>query len=221
MRKIYLFGIVLLLVMINSCELNTNNDPNYPTDVKSDKFFASGLMWTASVIGGDLQLLGGIWSQHYAQNSASNQYTNIDSYNLPNSNAYITRTWSALYAGALTDFQQSMVKAETNGDWHYWMTSKIMTAYVFHLLADAYGNIPFSQALKFEEFVNPVFDDSKTINANLITMLNDALAKSTEASDAAAASPMGSTDLVFKGDMDMWVKFAKSLKLKILMRDPV
>ena len=31
---------------------------------------------------------------------------------------------------------------------------------------------------------------------------------------------MGNTDLVFKGDMTMWVKFAKSLKLKILMRDP-
>jgi hypothetical protein len=220
MRKIYLIGIVVLLVMINSCELDINIDPNYPSEVNSDKFFASGLMWTSSVIGGDFQLLGGIWSQHYAQNSASNQYTNIDSYNLPNSNTFITRNWSALYAGALTDFQQSIKKAETNNEWHYWMASKIMTAYVFHVLVDSYGDIPFTEALDFYTYPNPEFDDAKTVNASLITMLNEALAKSTEASAAAVLSPMGNTDLVFKGDMDMWVKFAKSLKLKILMRDP-
>ena len=108
MRKIYLFGIVLLSVMIHSCELDINEDPNYPAEVKADKFFASGLIWTSSVIGGDLQLLGGMWSQHYAQNSASNQYTGIDSYNLPNSSSYITRIWGSLYAGALTDFQESI-----------------------------------------------------------------------------------------------------------------
>lgn len=220
MRKIYLIGFVLLLVTINSCELNINNDPNYPTEVKSDKFFASGLMWTSSVIGGDLQLLGSIWAQHYAQNASSNQYTGIDSYNLPNSSSYLTRTWSALYAGALTDFQESMKNAEKDGEWHYWMTSKIMTAYVFHLLADSYGNIPMSEALNFYTYPNPKFDDSKTINASLISMLNDALAKSTEAANAAVVAPMGNTDFVFKGDIDMWVRFAKSLKLKILMRDP-
>jgi hypothetical protein len=220
MRKKYLFGIVLLLVMTNSCELDINNDPNYPTEVKADKFFASGLMWTSSVIGGDLQLLGGMWSQHYAQNSSSNQYTGIDAYNLPNSSSYITRTWSALYSGALTDFQESMQKAEINGEWHYWMTSKIMTAYVFHVLVDSYGDIPFSEALNFNSFPNPEFDDAKTVNASLIAMLNDALAKSTDAANAAVTSPMGNTDFIFKGDLDMWVKFAKSLKLKILMRDP-
>jgi hypothetical protein len=220
MKKIYLFGIVLLSVMINSCELDINEDPNYPSEVKSDKFFASGLIWTSSVVGGDLQLLGGMWSQHYAQNSASNQYTGIDSYNLPNSSSYITRSWGSLYAGALTDFQESMKKAESTGEWHYWMASKIMTAYVFNILADSYGNIPFTEALSFQTYVNPVFDNAKTINVSLITMLNDALAKKTDAENAAVTSPMGNTDFVFKGDIDMWTKFAKSLKLKILMRDP-
>lgn len=220
MKKIYLLGLVLLSVMFNSCELDINEDPNYPSEVKSDKFFASGLIWTTSVIGGDLQLLGGMWSQHYAQNSASNQYTGIDSYNLPNSSTYITRSWGSLYAGALTDFQESMKKAESTGEWHYWMASKIMTVYVFNILADSYGDIPFTEALNFQTYVNPVFDNAKTINASLITMLNDALAKKTDAENAAVTSPMGNTDFVFKGDIDMWTKFAKSLKLKILMRDP-
>jgi hypothetical protein len=220
MRKIYLYGIVLLLVMIYSCESDINKDPNYPSEVMADKFFASGLVWTSSVVGGDLQLLGGMWSQHYAQNSASNQYTGIDSYNLPNSSTYITRSWGALYAGALTDFQVSIQKAEAAGEWHYWMVSKIMTAYGFHLLVDSYGDIPFTQSLNFYTYTNPIFDNAKTVNAGLISMLNAAIAKKADAEAVEILSPMGNTDLVFKGDIDMWVRFAKSLKLKILMRDP-
>ncbi len=220
MRKLYLFGIVLLSMMISSCDLDLNKDPNYPTEVKADKFFASGLMWTSSAIGGDLELLGGMWSQHYAQHAGSNQYTGIDSYNLPNNSTYITRAWGSLYAGALPDFQLAIQKAEVTGDWHYWMASKIMTAYDFHLLVDAYGDIPFTEALDFYKYVNPKFDNAKTVNQGIIAMLDAAIAKKADAAAAATISPMKKTDFVFEGDIDKWVKFAKSLKLKILMRDP-
>ncbi|TAL80945.1 MAG: SusD/RagB family nutrient-binding outer membrane lipoprotein [Bacteroidetes bacterium] len=216
MRKQYFFIIVFLSLIMNSCELDINKDPNYPDAVDADKYISSGQMWTASVIGGDLQLLGGMWAQHFAQNANSNQYTGIDSYNLPNSSNYITRTWGSLYAGALPDFQLAISKAEVSGDWHYWMISKIMTAYCFHILADAYGNIPFSEALDFEKYKSPVFDEAKTVNIGIIAILDDALAKSAE---AAAKASMGNADFVFNGDIGMWVKFAKSLKLKILMRD--
>ncbi len=217
MRKLYLFGIVLLSMVVSSCELDINRDPNYPTEVNADKFFASGQMWTASIIGGDLELLGGMWAQHYAQHAGSNQYTNIDSYNLPNSNAYITRPWGSLYSGALPDFQLALQKAEASGDWHYWMASQIMSAYSYHLLVDAYGNVPFTEALDFDKYKNPKFDDAKTVNAGIIAMLDAALAKKT---DAAAKSSMGVNDFVFNGNITSWGKFAKSLKLKILMRDP-
>ena len=218
MRKLYLFGIVLLSMMISSCDLDINKDPNYPTEVEADKFFSSGLMWTSSVIGGDLELLGGMWAQHYAQHAGSNQYTGIDSYNLPNNSTYVTRAWGSLYAGALPDFQIAIQKAEAKGDWHYWMASKIMTAYNYHLLVDAYGDVPFTEALDFYKYVNPKFDNAKAVNAGILALLDEALTKKTE---AAAKSPgMGSSDVVFNGDIDKWVMFAKSLKLKILMRDP-
>lgn len=204
-------------MIINSCELDINKDPNYPDAVNADKYISSGIMWTASAIGGDLQLLGGMWAQHFAQNANSNQYTGIDSYNIPNSSSYMSRTWGYLYSGAMPDFQVAISKAEVSGDWHYWMISKIMTAYSFHILTDSYGNVPFSEALDFEKYKNPVFDDAKTVNAGILAILDEAIARST---DAAAKAPMGNADFVFGGDIEMWVKFAKSLKLKILMRDP-
>lgn len=219
MRKlIYLIGSVLIAMAFSSCDLDINKDPNYPTEVKADKFFTSGQMFTASAIGGDLQLVGGMWAQHYAQNAGSNQYTNIDSYNIPNSSTYVTRAWSLLYAGALADLQLAIEKSAALEDWHYWMASKIMSAYCFHILVEAYGDVPFTEALKFDEFSNPKFDDAKTVNQGIIAVIDEALAKK----DAAAAkSTMGNNDFVFGGDINKWAKFAKSLKLKILMRDPV
>jgi len=217
MRKLYLFGIVLLSMMVGSCDLDINKDPNYPTEVNADKFFTSGQMWVSAVVGGDLELLGGMWSQQYAQHAGSNQYTGVDSYNLPNNSSYITRSWGSLYSGALPDFSLSMQKAEAAGDWHYWMAAKILSAYSYHLIVDAYGNAPFTEALDFEKFKNPKFDDAKALNQGIIAMLDAAIAKK---ADAASKSSMGKNDFVFNGDIDQWTKFAKSLKLRILMRDP-
>jgi hypothetical protein len=214
--KKYLYGIVFLSILVNSCELDINKNPNYPDQVDADKFISSGLMWTSAAIGGDLQLLGGMWAQHFTQSTTTNQYNEIDSYNLPNSSGYTTSAWRDLYAGALPDFQLAITKAEAKGDWQYWMISKIMTAYCFHLLTDAYGDVPFTEALDFEKFRNPVFDDAKTINIKIIESLDEALTKQ---ADAAAKASAGTADFVFQGDIDM-AKFDKSLKLKILMRDP-
>lgn len=217
MRRIYLFAIVLLSMIVSSCDLDINRDPNYPIDVNADKFFASGQMWTASVVGGDLQLLGGMWAQHYAQHAGSNQYTGIDSYNIPNSSTYMTRTWGSLYAGALPDLKLATEKSAAKGEWNYWMASKIMTAYTFHILVEAYGDIPFTEALDFENNKAPKFDNAKEVNGKIISLLDEALGKQ---ADAEGLASMDGNDLVFGGDIAQWAQFAKSLKLKILMRDP-
>lgn len=134
-----------------------------------------------------------------------------------NSSTYISRTWSALYSGALADFQKVITITEASGSWNYWMAAKIMTAYCYHILTDSYGDVPFTQALDFEKYRYPEFDNSKTINSALLSILDEAIARQ---SDAVTMAPMGSNDFIFNGDMESWVRFAKSLKLKILLRDP-
>ena len=217
MRRIYLFAIVLISMIISSCDLDINRDPNYPKEVNADKYFTSGQFWIASTVGGNLQLLGGMWAQHYAQHAGSNQYTGIDSYNVPNNSRYMTDTWGFLYAGALPDLKLAMEQSEAKGDWNYWMASKIMTAYSYHILVEAYGDIPLTEALDFHNNPTPKFDDAKAVNAAIITMLDDAVAKLADAK--ALPISMGDNDLIFGGDLDRWAQFAKSLKLKILMRD--
>jgi len=61
----------------------------------------------------------------------------------------------------------------------------------------------------------PKFDDQKTVYENLITLLDDGI-KDVKAN--AIPSAFAASDIIFKGNNTNWVKFANSLKLRILMR---
>ncbi|MGE8377249.1 MAG: hypothetical protein ACN6PN_02835 [Sphingobacterium sp.] len=86
MKTMKTFGYILILgaLIFNSCDkaLDINKDPYLPseTDATPDLLFPSGVAYSAAKIGGDLELIGGFWAQHYTQSNTSNQYKNIDSY---------------------------------------------------------------------------------------------------------------------------------------------
>ena len=92
-----------------------------------------------------------------------------------------------------------------------------MIAFNYHVLVDFYGTIPFSQAIS-EEFPQPKYDDGKEINTGIIALLDAAIAKKADATAVGQAS-LKEKDFVFSGDITKWIQFAKTLKLKVLMRD--
>jgi hypothetical protein len=221
MKKIinYFLGLSLVAVLFSACTnyLDINKDPNYPATASTPLLFASGTAWSASVLGADVQLTGALWAQHYAQNNTSQQYTTIDQYNLANNSTYFTRYWSAVYAGALPDLKRAISQSETERAWNYWVAAKVMTAFNFNMVVSLYEQIPFSQALLGDANLTPKFDDPKAVDAGIIAILDDAVAHKDSA--LAVATSMGAKDMLFGGDIAKWVKFAKTLKLKILMRD--
>lgn len=232
MKKIinYFLGLTLVAVSFTACTnyLDINKDPNYPSEASTPLLFASGTTWSASFLGCDVQLTGALWAQQYAQNNTSQQYATIDQYNLANNSGYFTRYWSSIYSGALPDLKRTILQSETKGAWNYWVAAKVMTAFNYNMLVSLYEKIPFSQSLLGEENLTPIFDESKTVDAGLISILDAAIAKKADASALTLA--MGAKDMLFGKDasgkevanataINLWVKFAKTLKLKILMRD--
>ncbi len=222
MKKIFIVGILSVALFATSCDkmLDINENPNFPTASSADLSLSSAEVFVTSAVGGDLQLLGSVWSQFYAQHTGSNQYTGIDSYNLPNSSAYITRSWSLFYSGAIPDLQNSIEASAKDKEWGFWFMAQTLKAFSFHVLVDFYGEIPFSQATQGVG-VNPVYDSGPTVNAGIIKMLDDAIAKEEEAKEANGfvVDSRLKSDLLLDGDIDTWVKFAKTLKLKILLRN--
>ncbi|WP_080903719.1 SusD/RagB family nutrient-binding outer membrane lipoprotein [Parabacteroides sp. Marseille-P3160] len=216
MKTIYKIIIYCLVIFTTiSCDntLDVNTNPNYPSEASVEMLIPSGIAWTSSRLGSDLELLGSLWAQHYAQNNASNQYTNYDSYNILNTN--LSGVWSAAYSGALPDLYLAKEKAEKDSDFASWIIAQVLIAFNYHILADFYETIPLSEALN-ENIAAPKYDEGKEINASIIAMLDEAIAKKGSASEY---SPIENRDFVFKGDVSKWIEFAKTLKLKILLRD--
>ena len=224
MKKIknYIWGVLLAAVSLTACTdyLDINKDPSYPVTSSTPLLLASGTTWSASVLGSDVQLTTALWAQQYAQNNTSQQYTTIDQYNLANNNSYFTRYWSAVYAGALPDLKGVITQSEADGSWNYWLAAKVLTAFNYNMLTSLYEKIPLTQALKGVDNFTPKFD-STSIDNSIISILDEAIAKKTEAATLEANAPksMGVKDMILGGDISKWVKFAKTLKLKVLMRN--
>lgn len=214
MKFIYKYLVAAVFVLsITSCDLDINDNPNYSKKATPVELLPAGIAETAGYVGGDLQLLGGIWSQHYAQANNSNQYVYIDRYNLTNNSfGYI---WRIAYSGALKDLYEARTKSAEAEEWQYWIMAQTMIAFNYHVLVDSYGTIPFTEAIN-DDILAPHYDEGKVVNNGIIKLLDEVIAKETVAADK---SSLGSKDFVFGGDLRSWIQFAKTLKLKVLMRD--
>lgn len=221
-KKNYIYaGLLTLLLGVpsTSCTdyLDINKDPNYLTEGTLATLFPSAAATTIARWGYEGQLLGELWMQVATQGNTTNQYNTTVSYAL--TTASYNNFWTNGYANTLEDLKIALQMAEEQNAWNYWVMSKILMAYNYHMLADFYEDIPFTEALNAAEFSRPQYDNGKTVvYPGILAMLNDAIAK---AGDAKGGSNpvIGKTDYYFNGNIDKWVAFAKSLKLKIMMRD--
>ncbi len=219
MKKITIFGwILVLLIGSVACtkQLDINTDPNYMGDASVDLLLPSTIAWSASRLGSDLELIGGMWSQHYTQNNNNNQYKTIDSYGL--TKADYNAVWSSMWAGAIKDCQTGIQKSQAAGQWNYYMMFSLIRIFDCHVMNDFYGGLPYTESMKAESNITqPKWDDSKTVNNTLLTEIDAVLSKSTEAK--AITNDVLTKDYIFGGDITKWIQFANTLKLKILMRD--
>lgn len=163
-----------------------------------------------TTISGDMFNLGGFLSQYWDQNPTANQYNGISTYDFPATIA--DNTWMELYAGALNDLQYIINETETKEDWGNYLVAITLRVYTYHMLVDLFDNIPYSEALKGTTYVNPKFDAGSDVYEGLIDELDAALSKNL------TGKTIVSSDLFFEANINKWVAFAKTLKLKILLR---
>lgn len=88
----------------------------------------------------------------------------------------------------------------------------ILEVFTYHVLVDAFGDVPFSQALDIDN-VNPAYDDDAVIYPAISRQLDEAINSINVNEDS-----FGSSDLIYGGDMAKFKKFANSLKLRMAVR---
>ncbi|MGX1023167.1 SusD/RagB family nutrient-binding outer membrane lipoprotein [Psychroflexus sp. MBR-150] len=230
MNKLKIFSILFFAFLLVGCEdyLDVNTSPNNPTaeTIKPDLLLASALSKPYSdLIGRTDRSIGPVnglmpdFSNVFMNNWAGdvNNFTAafIDEYQLSNitSNFY-DGIWDQTYRGLATH-QLIIDEPSENFDNHK-AIARIMKSFYFQRLVDLYGDLPYTEALQGGDNLTPVYDNQVDVYRALVEDLDFAISEINSADNEDAL--VGGEDIIFQGDMSQWIRFANTIKLKILIR---
>jgi len=205
------------MVILGGCKkwLDKNQDPNVTLDVPLNMLLSAAQVEAASPMGSYMQINGSIWAQYWTQAPASSQYKIYEQYS-PSANDY-DNSWSLFYNESLMDLQTLEQKARASNAKDYLAVSILMKAYIFQVITDAWGDVPFSEALKGRPedggILSPKYDPQEQVYAGINNMIDSARSLIEELQTSNVAG-----DLIFGGDLNKWWKFANTLQLKVNLR---
>lgn len=123
--------------------------------------------------------------------------------------------WAILYRNVLKDLDEAAILIEADPlitasvKQNQLACIEVMTVLGYSSLVNIFGDIPYTEALDFEN-PSPAYDDDQAIYTDLLSRLNAAIS-----SFNAGAGGFGSADLIYGGDIASWIKYANSLKLRL------
>ena len=185
-----------------------NDNPNAPLDVPATLLFPEGVTDVVGRARGasfDLTMTS-LWAQHYAKI----QYVDEDTYWIRSQN--IDAYWNGFYAGGLQDLTLVLQKTypEQPG---LAGPAMVMKQWTYGVMTDTWGDIPYSEANMGVENITPAYDPQEEIYAGILATLDEA-----EEMMGTAEEDYGSADPIYGGDLELWQKFANSLRLRYAMR---
>lgn len=93
--------------------------------------------------------------------------------------------------------------------------ANILKCVVGGSVTEKYGDIPFSEAMQGRSGdLFPKFDSQKEVYEQMFTLLDDAVSI---LSDAGSKGLPAEHDVLFNGDRSKWIKFANSLKFRLMV----
>ncbi len=120
--------------------------------------------------------------------------------------------WNGFYADALQDIEILIGKAEESALPGYLGSAKLQKAYIYSILVDLWGDVPFSEALQSD---NPVYDKGEDIYPTILALIDEALTDLSNY-DSNPLDISSASDIIYNGDIDKWIMMGNSLKLKML-----
>jgi hypothetical protein len=192
-------------------ELNTS--PTQPAAVPAEYVLTNVQMNGIMAEGGNWWQVGS-WVEQWASGSLSapSQYQE-------DRDIYETRNWASHYSyiNNLAQIRNRLLKGqeETAAGRTKLAIAKINEIYLWQRMTDFWGDIPYSESAQTEAemILTPKYDAQKDIYASLLADL-DAAAGRLNSADLS----YGVADVVYKGNVDAWRKFANMLKLRMGFR---
>ena len=207
-------ALVLLAFLTFSCknlaDMNINPNGVDPANASPNFLMATVITTTgSSVIGMGFGDIAGVMqhTQHNGWAGGHNQYDWSD------------QSWAGSYS-ILRNADEMLNKSKAAKLDFQTGVAMVFKAYNFGMIADLWGDAPFSQALKGEQgsaYFQPAFDSQKDIYLGVIAMLDSANTLfSKPAADYKEINT--SQDVLYAGNVTKWRKFTNSLALRYYLR---
>jgi len=206
----YIFWSCTLSFMLMSCSKDfekINSNPNSPQGV-DPQFLLTNVIYTAADRNTYEQ--GFRLASYLSQFSASVEFERIDRYEMGSNSDY----WNTIYR-LLSDIRSMQELPNSNEG--YFAVGEIMSAFLYSQLTDLWNDIPYSDANHaLEGNYTPMYDSQESI---YLDSDNGILARLKNASimlETTNATIAG--DIMYKGDLNSWIRFSNSLQVRYLMR---
>lgn len=227
MKKIIFIACSLFVAAATtiSCERDIsslNVNPKQPEVVPSQNLVASSqnylaTLWVTPSVNSNI-------SRFFTQQWTETQYVDETNYN------FVTRNqpqnhYNTMMRDVLGPLKQASVFLDSEAEATTYSTAdqakikankkatiELLSIFAWANLVDTFGNVPYTEALQNTTgnlVLQPKYDDAAAIYTDLQTRLNTVLGTITP------GLPGYATDLVYKGNMSKWVKFANTLKLQM------
>lgn len=207
----YIFGLAVVTFLLSSCtkELeDINKNPNESETVEPDYLLSNAIKANADTYWGTDATME--TSLLYVQYWAKIQYPDPDRYIPASTN--IQTTWNNFYAQGVSDFTKLIQLGDTLHNPNYKAVGLIMRSWIFQVLTDLYGDVPYKQTAQIEQYLTPVYDPQRDVYLGLLAELKTAVGLISTTGNPIAG------DLLYSGNMSKWRKFANSLRLRIALR---
>ena len=219
--KPYLFAAAALLAASCSKTLESiNHDTTLPNTVPVEYLLTGAEESAMNIIYNAGASVDGYIGMEYAQYWSGGQSESSSRYQLDEGGN--DALWS-LYSGPIVNLKQiiSINNTQAGGpNPNQIAIANILNDWLFELLTDAYGNVPYSQAGLGAANTSPAYDDSRSIYDSLLANLDASVAMMDSTKQGYTSG-----EVYYNGNLAQWKKLAESLKLRMGIRmadaDPV
>ncbi|MFN0013338.1 MAG: SusD/RagB family nutrient-binding outer membrane lipoprotein [Saprospiraceae bacterium] len=212
--------VIGLSLFSTSCKeyLDVNINPNAVQDAPIEQLLTSATTTVGFFAGSDLHRFSSLLSQQFSGmgQGATTQPQEYDRYNIQGSD--LNNVWNLAYATILSDLELIVQKAATENSPHYAGVAKVLKAYMYQLMVDAWGKVPYTEALQFTSNTAPAFDNGEAIYTDLERMLDAAIV---DMNATTSVKSPGTNSTIYTGaftaSRPKWIKMANTLKLRLLL----
>lgn len=203
----------LLIALLLSCTRDfeeINKNPNDPTSVPTAYLITSTQRALADEIVDNY--MGTLYAQHWSEtfSTGESRYEEAE------------LSFHRYYGELLSDLQ-NIINLNTNEDTKDLAAAsgananqiaicRILKVFIYQIVTDTWGDIPYFDALKGRENFTPKYDPQEDIYKDFLKELTEAA----EQIDPSIGGIEG--DIIYFGDMSKWRLFANSLKLRVGIR---